>query len=817
VNNRSLAERFPKFPRFFSRQLPILLLLCFIAFGTHARLMHSADVALCLDECWRITNLLDAESLVTQMFVGMNRVDPPLFSLFIFLLSKICNVEFVLRLVSIIPGILAIPLAYLVARQLFSNRWLAVLSSFLTTFSVELMVYSKELKPYSLCAFVHLCILFGYLIYRKKINARTTIIFTALLALSIPLSLHSVFAFPGVYLALFAGAFLAGNRRQKKLLLFSCIALLLISGLCFFLLIGNIEDSNQLDFMKGYWGDQLCPTESCWGTITWLGPRYLEHYTDIASANRFAPRLIGKHLHLIYPVMALLGYIVLLLRNRRRFFEAFCLFIVPLVVMALFSMMQQWPFGQLRMNVFVIFYVLFPPLFILDELGKISRKLVPLLVCALIFIQFPLEYKAFSHRRPYGSWQASAEALEHILDVYTDGPQIPLVTNHLGQSQFRYYSKYHRHLAARYQQQAHLFDPRGMHTRSSAFYLRGTMLRVCQESRQAAIYMAHYLAPESMIYRNDFCIEHDSREDVCSYSCLVTSEIFDAAQHKQQLFSRKRFSGKGNGWEQVYMSPPLKVEGAKADTLVVFNFDFVFHSANKRIKLAFLDENNSTENFEEPEIDYDRPIHGDHLESAAYVKLTAPVESVKMSIWAKNTYDFTISDLDYFVVNQETWETPDQPFRIVEDMCERIKLFRKIKRVDHFWDDHPDRFGWTKGNAVIELDDMDIDPEERVFMLETYGWMLPEIRKGILDGSLKIYFNFTHRAPLIQIEGEEAAKCYFHIPADIRTVTSITINSKTFIPRDYGINEDGRPLGIDVKSIGFPRIVREMNESGEFQ
>jgi hypothetical protein len=840
--NSTSSWRGRKFPEFFFRQLPLLALLLIIALGTQARLMHTADVSLWMDESWRIANLLDTDSLFTQMFVGMNRVDPPLFSLVIFLLGRIYNVEFVLRLVSLIPGILAIPLAYLAARQLFSNRWLAVMSSFLTAFTIELMAYSKELKPYSLCAAVHLCLLYGYLKYRGKITTRTTILFTALLALSIPLSLHSVFAFPGLYLALFAGVLHDGTRQQKKLVLCSCIALLLIAALSFFLLIGNVENDDSLDFMRGYWGDQLCPAESVRGALAWLAPRYLEHYTDIAFANRLAPRIIRKNLHLIYPAMALLGYIALLLRSRRRFFEACCLFIVPLAVMAIFSVCRQWPFGQLRMNIFVIFYVLFPPLFILDELGKVSVKLgqdrgmprrrsaaaaggaaprtvhlsplVALIVWGLMLIQFPLDYRAFSHRRPTGSWQASAEALQHILDVYTAGPQIPLVSNHLGQAQFSYYSRHHRQMSARYGRQAALFAPRGMRTRSSAFYLRGEMLRVCQESRQAAIYMAHYLAPESMIYRNDFCIEHDSRQDLCAYSCLVTSEIYDAARRKRQLFPQRRFSGKGNGWEQVYISPPLNIEGAQAETLVVFNFDFDFHTANKWIKLAFLDENNASGNFAEPEIDYDHPIHSDHLESAASVKLIAPVESVRMSIWAKGTYDFTVSGLDWFVVNQDAWEAPGRPFRIVEEMCERIRLLRRVTAVDHFWDSRLEDFGWTRGNAVIRLDNVDIEPEERVFMLETYGWMEPEIRDEIVNRSLKIYFNFTHRAPLIKIEGQRAVKCYFQVPADIRTVTSITINSRTFVPREHGINDDGRDLGVDVKSIGFPRIVFEEQAPG---
>ncbi len=781
-----------------------------------------------MDECWRITCLLDAESLATQMFVGMNRVDPPLFSLFIYVLAQLYNVEFVLRLVSLIPGILAIPLAYLVARQLFSSRWLAVLSSFLTAFSLELMVYSKELKPYSLCAFVHLCILYGYLKYRKNINARTTFVFTTVLALSIPLSLHSVFAFPGVYLALFAATFRKGTRKQKKLVLFSCVSLLALAVICFFLLVGGVEDSSQLDFMKGYWGNDLCPAESIPDTISWLAPRYLEHFTDLAFTNRLAPPLIGDHLHLIYPVLALLGFIALLLTSRRRFFEAACLFVVPLLVMAIFSMGQLWPFGQLRMNLFVIFYILFPPLFILDQLGKLPVKWwkgssagrvpasfgavgVAIIVCALICIQFPLDFREFSQRRAVNSTQASAQALEHILDVYTEGPQIPLVANHLGQSQFRYYSTYHRRLSVRYNLQADLFDPREMRTRSSAFYLRGSMLRICQESRQAAIYLAHYLAPESMLYRSDFCFAHDSWSGERCYSCLVTSEIYEAARNRQQLFPARRFSGKGDGWEQVYISPALNVEDAGPGSLVVFNFDFDFHSANKRIRLAFLDENDSTDSFDKPEIDYDRPIHDNHLESAAHVKLNAPVKNVRLSISAKNSYDFSVKNLEYFVAPEETWEEPDEPFHIVEDMCERIKLLRRVRSVDHFWETDQGGFGWTNGNGVIELDDVEIDPGERVFMLETFGRIRPELREEPMDSSVKIFINFTHRAPLIKIEGEDAAQYYFHIPADVRTVKSITIKSDTFIPSDLGINDDGRSLGLNVKAIGFPRIIRDVN------
>ncbi len=808
---------------FFSRRLPVLVLLVLLALGTYARLRHTGDVALGMDESWRIVSLLEADSLVHQMFTGMNRTDPPLFNLFLYILGQLYNVEFMLRLVSIIPGILAIPLAYLVARNLFSNRWLAVLASFLTAFSFDLMVYSKELKPFSLCAFTHLCILYGYLKYRKNITTRTTIAFTALLALSIPLSLHSPFAFPGVYLALFAGVFLSGTPKQKKLVLLSCVALLVFAALCFFLLVGGVSDEGHLTFMKDYWVDFFCPTESLGGMLAWLTPRYAEHYSDLAFSNRLAPRFIGDHLDLIYPLMALLGFLALLLRNRRRFVEAACLFLMPLLVMAMFSMLHQWPFGQLRMNIFVFFYILFPPLYFLDELGRISvRKfrlapLLPLAACGLICIQFPADFKAFAHSRAPGSWQSGAEGLEHILDIYTGGPQIPLVCNHLGQAQFNYYSLYHRYLSPRYSKQAGLFAPRGMLARNSSFYLRGAMLRLCQESRQAAIYLTHLLGPETMMFNNEYCVPHDLWEGLSTISGLITSEIYDAARDRQQVFIREHFSGTSNEWEEVYISPLLKIEDAGPGTLVVFNLDLDYNTDAKRIRLTFLDENGSPDNFDRPVADYKNPVEEDHLETAACFRLIAPVKYVRMSISIRGCYDFTVSNLNWFAANEATWPAPAEPFQIVEDMCEQIQLVRRIRSVDNFWENRFDSFGWTKGNAVIELEAMDIDPSERVLMLETYGWMDPEIWDEIMGSGLKVYLNGNRRAPLINFSGAEEFKYYFHIPDDVQTVTSVNIRSGTFVPQERGINDDDRAVGINLKSIGFPRIVHEREGARDIQ
>jgi len=793
---------------FLTKQLPILLFLLVLALGIYTRVANSAGVSLCMDESWRISCLLDADDLKEQLLVGMNRTDPIFFNLAIYLLGKLYNTELVLRLAAIIPGILALPLVYLVGRRLFNSRWLALLATFLTVFSAEMMVFAKELKPYSLCAFVHLCLLYGYLRYRDRIDVRSTIAFTALLAVSIPLSLHSTFAFPGLFLALFALVIRSRNWKQAVLVLASAVFLLLFALICFHLLFGGVEDEGQLKGMKSYWAGHFPPTESLTEMISWLFPRYVEHYRDIGYTNRLASGFLQENLLYIYLSMALMGFLALLFRNRRRFFEACCLFLLPLVVMAVFSLLQLWPFGRERMNLFIFVYVLYPPLILLDELGRTAaRRLVPLVVGVLICIQFPIPWMSFAGSRVVGCWQSNEQALQHLLDSYPAGPRIPLVTNYLGQAQFNYYSKHHRHAAARYNNQADLFDVRSLISRNSAFYLQGAMIRLLQKNRQVALYMSHYTGGEAIIFDNDFCVEHHGWSGNKARSALLISEIYEAAQQRKPLSGTGRFTGICPAWNQVYRSPLLEIDQAGYGSLLIFNLDVDHHSADRAIRLTVENEAGGTAAFVDPVSEYVNTVDIDRLESAVCFKMRSPPERVRLTIWSKGNFDFTVSNLEYFTVRRSAGELGDRQALMEEEMCERIRLLRSVSATDNFWPGRGERFGWTNGNSRIELEDVIVDPAEQVLVLETHGWLLPEARDKVL-GNLKVYLNDIHRAHQFESE-KEANTFYFRIPEETESLRSITIKSKTFIPRDYGFNTDSRRLGIDVKFIGLPCIVKE--------
>jgi hypothetical protein len=175
--------------------LSLLVLLAITLLGAYARLKNAgAASSLWFDEAWRIVSLLEADRLFDKLRSSPNFIDPPLFSLIIHGLGRWQATEFCLRMVAIVPGVLTIPLAYLACRRFLTRRWLGLLMSALIAFSPEMMIFSKELKPYALCAFVHLAVLTAFFLCRRDVSRRGIILFTLFIALAIPLAVNILFA-----------------------------------------------------------------------------------------------------------------------------------------------------------------------------------------------------------------------------------------------------------------------------------------------------------------------------------------------------------------------------------------------------------------------------------------------------------------------------------------------------------------------------------------------------------------------------------------------------------------------------------------------
>jgi hypothetical protein len=105
---------------------------------------------------------------------------------------------------------------------------------------------------------------------------------------------------------------------------------------------------------------------------------------------------------------------------------------------------------------------------------------------------------------------------------------------------------------------------------------------------------------------------------------------------------------------------------------------------------------------------------------------------------------------------------------------------------------------WTKASGGT-LNGFRVDLADKSFLvLETQGLHpfkhdVEKLGLWIEIGELAL---FPHH--------QEGFRYYFEIPPEVNEIQSVTIHSKTFVPKELGINDDDeRRLGIDFKSISF--------------
>jgi hypothetical protein len=113
---------------------------------------------------------------------------------------------------------------------------------------------------------------------------------------------------------------------------------------------------------------------------------------------------------------------------------------------------------------------------------------------------------------------------------------------------------------------------------------------------------------------------------------------------------------------------------------------------------------------------------------------------------------------------------------------------------------------WTDGHGVIEDIHYQLSADDRFLVLNTFGyhpWM-GDIKKL----GLRLSVNGSH----LPLEGFYD-KSYFFSLASVRApITSITIDSTTFVPREenvrFGMDDDRKTLGIDVDTIEIKSMPR---------
>jgi len=107
---------------------------------------------------------------------------------------------------------------------------------------------------------------------------------------------------------------------------------------------------------------------------------------------------------------------------------------------------------------------------------------------------------------------------------------------------------------------------------------------------------------------------------------------------------------------------------------------------------------------------------------------------------------------------------------------------------------------WTNGYGVIKGIDYKITPLDKYLVIATNG--SNPFRNNLEKLKLRIFVN---GAELRFVRQEGVSYC-FELDRSIKEINEIRIQSSTFIPKQFGINNDDRTLGIDLVSISISGI-----------
>lgn len=108
---------------------------------------------------------------------------------------------------------------------------------------------------------------------------------------------------------------------------------------------------------------------------------------------------------------------------------------------------------------------------------------------------------------------------------------------------------------------------------------------------------------------------------------------------------------------------------------------------------------------------------------------------------------------------------------------------------------------WTKKTSYINNINLVLKNHRKFLQLETYGYNPKRADIEWLDLKLKI------NEAEAEFEKYDNKSYYFRIPDSVDVINEIEISSNTFVPKELGMNNDTRELGIDVKSI---KLIEEL-------
>ncbi len=136
----------------------IVLIVIIMAFGTVLRLFQVATQSLWFDELLSITI---SRLPLNQVIFSPASIDPPLYYVLLHFWMMIGRNDYIVRLLSVVPGILGIPAIFVLGRKLFGTTvgWIAAIIFAINPYQ---LFYAQEARMYSLLVLFSILSLWTY-------------------------------------------------------------------------------------------------------------------------------------------------------------------------------------------------------------------------------------------------------------------------------------------------------------------------------------------------------------------------------------------------------------------------------------------------------------------------------------------------------------------------------------------------------------------------------------------------------------------------------------------------------------------------------
>lgn len=334
-----------------------------VLLATSLRLL-SINQSLWLDEA---TTALVSRLSFSDILVTFGRTDfhPPLYYLFMKLINLVGgSSEIVLRLPSVLAGVLTVYVIYLIGKTLF-NKQIGLIASLLLATSPLHIYYSHEARMYSLAAlFASLCVYFTL----KALNDKETYSWI-LLSIVIPITVGLDYIAGFILLPLWI-LIITRNRSSVKHFLISHVPLLVLAALYSQTFVTQLQSGLSVQTEATGWWNILGATD--FKSMALVPVKFLIGRISFTNKVLYGGVAVG--------LLSLTGFLLYKARAAKESVTPFMWLMVPAVTLALIGFV---------IPAFVYFRLLFclPALYLLCAIGIHNLKdslFLPLLSLFLV-------------------------------------------------------------------------------------------------------------------------------------------------------------------------------------------------------------------------------------------------------------------------------------------------------------------------------------------------------------------------------------------------------------------------------------------------